>query len=226
MAISKTQPMRPAEIDLIDSVNQLEVDLAEEIANRRDADTSLGVRIDDEESARIAADITLDNAIGAEESARIAADTALSDDISAEVTARIDADTALSGDISAEVTARVNADGEIANIIGSGFSSSNTIASNIENLQGFDSRFRIGVTQAYTIAANSSQAFSVTFNNPYETTDVILAVVNPVGSTETFTNLVCVLDSSGPLGLDATITNNDTVNAYTVALGFIAIKVN
>ena len=190
MAISKTQPMRSAEIELVDSVNQLESDLATEVVNRTNADTALGSRIDDE------------------------------------ILDRQSADTALGNRISDEAGARANADTEIVNLIGAGFSSSNTIAANIENLQGFDSRFRIGMTQSYTIAASGSQAFSVTFNNPYETTDAILAFVNPIAASEPFTYLVCVLDSAGPLGLDATITNNDSVNAYTVALGFIAVKVN
>ena len=190
MAISKTQPMRSAEIELVDSVNQLETDLATEVDNRIDADNALGVRIDNE------------------------------------ILAREGADTALGNRISDEAGARANADTEIVNMIGAGFSSSNTVASNIESLQGFDNRFRIGMTEAYTIAASGSQAFSVTFNNPYETTDAILAIVNPIAAAEPFTDLECVLDSAGPLGLSATITNNDSVNDYTVALGFIAVKVN
>ncbi len=226
MAISKTQPMRSAEIELVDSVNQLESDLATEVGNRMNADTALGARIDDEILAREGADTALGTRIDNEILAREGADTALGARIDDEILAREGADTALGNRISDEAGARANADTEIVNLIGTGFSASNTIASNIESLQGFDSRFRIGMTEAYTIAASGAQAVSVTFNNPYEATDAILAFVNPIASAETITTLGCVLDAAGPQGLRATINNSDPDNAYTVALGFIAIKVN
>lgn len=186
MAISKTQPMRSAEIEILDKVNELDIAVDSNT-------TSLGL---------------------------------LTDALGAEVSDRQLADTALGNRISDEAGARANADTEIMNVIGSGFSSLNTVKSNIEDLQGFDSRFRIGMTEAYTIAASGAQSVLVTFSNPYEATDAILAIINPVASTETLTTLECVLDSADSLGLRATINNSDPENAYTVALGFIAVKVN
>lgn len=226
MAISKTQPMRSAEIDLIDSFGQLEGDLAGEVSNRQSADTALGVRISDEIANRTNADTALSGTIASETLARQDADTALGGRIDDEIANRTNADTALGDRISNEAGARANADTEIMNVIGSGFSAINTIASNISNLLVFDNRFRIGMTQAYTIAASGTQAVSVDFNTPYESTDEVLVLINPIGANESFTDLRCVLDSAGYVGFSATIENNDTVNSYTVALGFIAVKVN
>lgn len=82
MAISRTQPMRPAEIDLLEhmdsaegNIEQLQDDLEEtnrvvgelnselgqEIDNRELADAALGTRIDDETLARTQADTALGN---------------------------------------------------------------------------------------------------------------------------------------------------------------------
>lgn len=222
MAISKTQPMRSAEIEILDKVNELDIAvdsnttslglltdaLGAEVSDRQLADTALGGRIDDEILARQNADV------------------ALGGRIDSEILAREGADTALGNRISDEAGARANADTEIMSVIGSGFSSINTVKSNIEDLQGFDGRFRIGMTQAYTIAASGTQSISVDFNTPYESTDEVLVLINPIGASESFTDLKCVLDSAGYAGFSATIENSDTVNSYTVALGFVAIKVN
>lgn len=109
MAISKQQPMRPAEIDLIDAVNQHEQtlnahtqaintladDLADEISDRETADTALGARIDNE------------------------------------ILARTNADTALGGRIDNEILARENGDADLQGQIGEGFSPSLTIAQSL-----------------------------------------------------------------------------------------------
>lgn len=74
MAISKTQPMREAEIELVDAVNgtlddisELTGALGQEIANRTQADTALGTRIDAEILARQQADTALANRLDAAE---------------------------------------------------------------------------------------------------------------------------------------------------------------
>lgn len=190
MAISKTQPMRSAEIDLVDGFNQLESDVADEILARQSADAALGGRIDDE------------------------------------ILARQDADTSLGGRISDEAGARANADTEIMNVIGSGFSALNTIASNISNLLGFDNRFRVGMTQNYTIAANDSQSVTVTFNTPYEQTDEIIVLVCPVGASESYENIGVKVFTADYDGFTGSIRNDDTSDSHTLALGFVAIKVN
>jgi len=64
MAISKTQPMRSAEIALVDAVNEFTEDLASEISNRKLADNALGERIDAETQARVDADADINAIIG------------------------------------------------------------------------------------------------------------------------------------------------------------------
>lgn len=225
MAISKTQPMRSAEIDLVDGFNQLESDVADEILARQNADAALGDRIDDEILARQSADTALGSRIDDEITNRTNADMALGGRIDNEILARQDADTSLGGRISDEAGARANADTEIMNVIGSGFSALNTIASNISNLLGFDNRFRVGMTQNYTIAANDSQAITVTFNTPYEQTDEIIVLVCPVGASESYENIGVKVFTAAYDGFTGSI-RNDTSDSHTLALGFVAIKVN
>lgn len=52
MAISKKQPMRPAEIELVELVNSLEQGLQDETSERQDADVELQKNIDAEQTAR------------------------------------------------------------------------------------------------------------------------------------------------------------------------------
>ena len=110
MSVSLQQPMRPAEIALVELANANEANIAQEIADRIAADAALQNNIDAEEAARKAADATLQANIDAEEAARKAADTTLQANIDAEETARKAADTALQADIDAEAAAREQAD--------------------------------------------------------------------------------------------------------------------
>jgi hypothetical protein len=110
MSVSLQQPMRPAEIALVELANTNETAIAQEIADRIAADTTLQNNIDAEETARKAADTTLQANIDAEETARKAADTTLQANIDAEASARKAADTTLQSGITAEATAREQAD--------------------------------------------------------------------------------------------------------------------
>lgn len=222
MAISKTQPMRSAEIEILDKVNELDIAVDSNTTSLGLLTDALGAEVSD----RQLADTSLGNRIDTEIQQRESADSGLSNRISGEVTTRADADTALGLRIDGEITNRVNSDSEIMNIIGTDFSSGNTVSSNVSGLQEFNNRFRIGLSQPYTIAPNTTQAVSMDFNTPYESTDEVLVFVNPVAANESFTDIKCSLDSAGYLGFSATVENLDTVNSYTVALGFIAVKVN
>ena len=99
MSVSLQQPMRPAEIALVELANTNEATIAQETADRIAADTALQNNIDAEETARKAADTTLQANIDAEASARKAADTTLQNNIDAEETTRKAADTALQASI-------------------------------------------------------------------------------------------------------------------------------
>lgn len=65
MAISKAQPMRSAEIELVDTVNGNTSDIAAESLARAQADEALDDKIDSEIEARSHADDVIDSIIGA-----------------------------------------------------------------------------------------------------------------------------------------------------------------
>lgn len=81
MAISKVQPMRPAEIELVDLANDLETGLAQEVEDRKNADNKLQANIDAEATARETADATLQKAIEDEETNRVEGDKTLQQNI-------------------------------------------------------------------------------------------------------------------------------------------------
>ncbi len=109
--ISKQQPMRPAEIDLVDQVNVNTVDietnrksLAQEVTDRTNADTALGNRITTETNDRKNTDNTLQANIDAEAQARKAADTTLTNNLNSEISRAKAAEQANATAISDEAT--------------------------------------------------------------------------------------------------------------------------
>lgn len=143
MAISKQQPMRPAEIDLIDAVNQheqtlnahtqsintLSRGLANEIIDRENADTALGGRIDNEIQARTNADIALGGRIDNEIQARIDGDA----DLQGQIGEGFSPSLTVAQSLSATNTAVSDIDTEI----GDGFDSQNTITAYTQALDLF-----------------------------------------------------------------------------------------
>ena len=115
--ISTQQPIRPAEIDLVNQVNTNTGDietnrknLAQEAADRTNADTALGNLITEETNARTQADTTLQTNIDNEMTRAKAAENANAQAISQEATGRTNADTALINRITEETNARTQAD--------------------------------------------------------------------------------------------------------------------
>lgn len=99
--------------DRINADNQLQSNIDAEAQTRADADNTLQANIDAEAGIRADADNTLQTNIDNEAKARQDADNSLHEEISAETTARIHADDVLHGEISAEATARTNADAQL-----------------------------------------------------------------------------------------------------------------
>ena len=101
MAISKVQPMREAEIELVDEFNQLSNNFDDEVALRTEQISTLAssLSLTQREFGNFVVDAT--NAITGEQTARTNADTALASRITNEVSARENADTALSERIDA-----------------------------------------------------------------------------------------------------------------------------
>lgn len=81
MEISKEQPMRPAEIQLVDLANELEKNLAQEIKDRQKTDEALQKNIDNEAQTRQKTDTTLQTAITNEETNRVNNDNILQQNI-------------------------------------------------------------------------------------------------------------------------------------------------
>ena len=127
MAISKTQPMRPAEIELVDTVNAQTTTLANHTQAIADLNTGLASEI----NARSQADTLLDGKITTEANQRIAADNLLDGKITTETDQRFIADNLLDGKITTETNQRIAGDNAINAVIGDGFSAQNTITDSL-----------------------------------------------------------------------------------------------
>lgn len=225
MAISKTQPMRPAEIQLVDLANTLEA--ATQSHTRSIA--------------------TLTEGLADETSAREHGIATLTEGLADETSARENADTALQASITSEAQNRNQAIQGLQTQIGYGFSETSVtqslgatnrqvteLASDVDQIEEtlslsvntFINRFRIGHTESIEIPANSAQAGSLTFNTPYADTSQVCVYLCCVGSGEDFTHLECHLISATYSGFSYNIVNNDQANAHTIALGFVAVQVN
>lgn len=225
MAISKVQPMRPAEIQLVDLANQLETTTQSHTRSIATLTEGLADEISDRENA----------------------DTALQDAITAETQARTQAVQTLTNNLASETQARAQAVQGLQTQIGDGFSETSVTqslsatnqqilgltndvdlieATLAENVNVFINRFRVGHTESFEIAAGNAQAGSVTFNTPYADTAQVCVFLCCVDPGEIFTNLECQLISATYSGFSYNIVNNDQTDAHTVALGFVAVQVN
>ncbi len=198
MAISKRQPMRSAEIDLVDAVNGLEQTtqthtqsintlaegLANEIGNRERAITGVMNSLEAETIARQGADTALQNQIGEGFSTE--------QTIAQSLSATRDA-----------ITALEQADAA---------------------LQAFQNKFNIGIVDSIEIPANTSVSSTVTFNTPFDETAscAIFAqvITNELATLFTYNLIDCTYS-----GFSYSISNNDA-DAHTVSLGYVAVKVN
>lgn len=243
MAISKVQPMRPAEIQLVDLANQLET--TTQSHTRSIATLTEGLA--DEISERESADTAIQSAITAETQARTQAVQTLTNNLASETQARTQAVQTLTNNLASETQARTQAVQGLQTQIGDGFSETSVTQSlsatnqqilgltndvdQIEatlagNVNVFINRFRVGHTESFEIAAGSAQAGSVTFNTPYADTAQVCVFLCCVDPGEIFTNLECQLISATYSGFSYNIVNNDQTDAHTVALGFVAAQVN
>lgn len=222
MAISKQQPMRPAEIDLIDAVNQheqtlnahtqsintLTEDLADEIRDREAADTALQGQIGEGFSPSL----TIAQSLSATNNAVADIDAEIGDGFDSQntITAYVQA-------LDLFIGTRTDLDDTVVNSI-------LALATSSETLESFVSRFKIGCINNLTIPANDSISTSATFAEPFESTDscVLFAqvITNELASLFTYTLIDCTYS-----GFSYSIANSDA-DAHTVSLGYIAVKVN
>ena len=137
MTINRTQPMRPAEIDLLNQVDTNTADIAtqtarltQEIADRTNADNVLQKNIDTEAKARTDADTTLQQNINNEASARQNADDALQANINTEQTRAKSAENTLTTNLNSEIDRAKGAEQANATAI-SGETAARTNADNV-----------------------------------------------------------------------------------------------
>lgn len=240
MAISKQQPMRSAEIELIeasnaqeqtlgahtDSITTLSNGLADETRNREAADINLGVRIGNEVQARADGDATLQGQIGEGFSPSLTIAQSLSatnravSDIDDEIGNGFDSQntiTAYTNALDLFLGSRVDLDDTVVNSI-------LTLIESTELLDAFANRFKISCINNITIPANDSISTSATFDEPFESTDTCVlfaqVVTNELASLFTYTLIDCTYS-----GFSYSIANSDA-DAHTVSLGYIAVKVN
>ena len=240
MAISKQQPMRPAEIALVEasnehdltlqahtqSLNTLAQNLATEIGDREAADTALGARIDNEALARANGDASLQGQIGEGFSPSLtiaqslgATNDAISD-IEDEIGNGFDSQntiTAYAQALDLFLGTRTDLDDTVVNSI-------LALVQGSETLEAFAQRFKIGCINNVTIPANDSISTSATFAEPFAADDscVIFAqvVTSELASLFTYTLIDCTYS-----GFSYSIANSDA-DAHTVSLGYVAVKVN
>ena len=170
--INKTQPMREAEIDVVDYINgsltnklaeldatdaKLREDLTTETSQRQDADNTLQNNINAEATARQDADNVLQHNINNEIHNRADADNKLQQNIDAEATARQDADNTLQANIGAEVTARENADTQLQSNIDAEAGTrsaedaklTNDVSNNLTKITALENKFPVSTDNMY-----------------------------------------------------------------------------
>jgi hypothetical protein len=222
MAISKQQPMRPAEIALVDASNRHDLTLQAHAQSLNTLIEDLG----DETSARANGDTALQGQIGEGFSPdltiaqSLSATNAAVSDIEAEIGTGFDSQntvTAYAEALDLFLGERTDLDDTVVNSI-------LALVSSSESLESFASRFKIGCVNNITIPANDSVSTSETFAAPFAQDDICVlfaqVVTNELSNLFTYTLIDCTYS-----GFSYSIANSDA-DAHTVSLGYIAIKVN
>lgn len=200
MAISKTQPMRSAEIELVDTVNDLDTD---NTANKASIE-SLQAQIGDGFS-------TLGTTVTSVTNALSRAVQTISDEL---------------GDgfnTQNTVTAAI---GSIVQTIGD--ASSLPVGSDIidvlETLTAFSGRFRIGETEEIELSDGAPYSSSETFATPFGQTDNCILYAQVISGEPTNRFDLTILDCTN-VGFSYSVAATDT-DTYTIRVGYIAICTN
>lgn len=210
MAISKTQPMRPAEIELVNTVNAQ----TSTLANHTQAIADLNTGLATETSARTQADTTLDGKITAEENQRIAGDNA----INAVIGDGFSDQNTITNTLSATNQQVSSISDDLTDVQ----SDVTDLQSDVANLLLFEGRIQIGNVTNLTIPANDSISTSETFAQPFDSgADCI--VLAQVVTSESSTLFTLAITDCTYSGFSYTIANSDA-DAHTVSLGYVAIK--
>ena len=227
MSVSLQQPMRPAEIALIELANANEADIAQEITNREAADTTLQNNINSEETARKESYATLQSNITAEANARETADTTLQNNINAEETARKQEDGKLQSGID-EINAKfpVATDSIADNAINSNKIADGTISAidldtDIQNQLSFLASLPVmefGTSDSFDIQANSYYDCTVTFNTKTTIPIVFCSLQHETG------NIACTITSVTNQQFSARVFNLTATDITAAKIDWLAIS--
>ena len=228
MSVSLQQPMRPAEIALVELANANEAAIAQEITNREAADTALQNSISAEEAARKGSDAALQSNITAEADARKAADTALQNSISAEEAARKEEDGKLQSGID-EINAKFPvatdsiADNAItSNKIADGTISAIDLDSSIQDQLSFLASLpamEFGTSDSFDIQANSYYDCTVKFNAKTTMPIVLCGLQHATG------NMACtVITSVSNQQFSARVFNLTATDIAAAKIDWLAIS--
>lgn len=227
MSVSLQQPMRPAEIALIELANANEAAIAQEITNREAADTTLQNNINSEETARKESDATLQSNITAEANAREAADTTLQNNINSEETARKQEDGKLQSGID-EINAKFPvatdniADNSInSNKIADGTISAIDLDTDIQNQLSFLASLPVmefGTSDSFDIQANSYYDCTVTFNTKTTIPIVLCGLQHETG------NMACTITSVTNQQFSARVFNLTATDITAAKIDWLAIS--
>lgn len=217
MAISKTQPMRPAEIELVDTVNSQAVTLTSHTNSLAD----------------LAEDIQ------AEARTRIQEDLALSDDIDTETTQRIAADSAITGiigtgfDTTHTIAHSLTATNQQLLLLTDEVDTLDsdvddvkddllTLSGSIADLDALNARIKIGNVANIVIPANdsisTSEVFAEAFEDDAECIVIAQVITSELATLFDFTLIDCTYS-----GFSYSIANSDA-DSHTVSLGYVAIN--
>ena len=221
MAISKTQPMRSAEIELVDTVNDLDTD---NTANKASIESLQG-QIGDGFS-------TLGTTVTSVTNALSRAVQTLSDELGVGFTSQNTVAAAI-GSISDELGDGFDSQNTVAAAIGSilqtiGDASSLPVGSDLidvlEALTAFSGRFRIGETEEIELSAGSPYASSEVFATPFGQTDNCILYAQVISSEPTNRFDLTITDCSST-SFSYSVAANDS-DPYTIRIGYVAVCTN
>ena len=190
--ISKTQPMREAEIAIVDFCNgEVSPYMEKETKERKEADLKLQNNIDTEASRAKEAETTLQTNIDTEVSRAKSAETTLQTNINSEVSRAKSAETTLQTNIGTEVSRAKSAEATINNKfpiqtenIGDSQITKTKLSTDLQTLITFCETlpdFEFGYSNALTINANSFATFEITFSKTKSETPAV--IVSAQGNT-------------------------------------------
>lgn len=195
MAISKTQPMRPAEIELVDLANNLESGLNDEIEQRIQADKELNQAITTESENRVEGDKILQENIETTK-------TELQEAIQQEATTRNENDVELQKNIDKEQTARQEA---------------------IQLIQDQLDKFEAGAQNDIEVIANANTQITVTFETPKQSKPIVLITLESTEDETNNVNCYAALTDVSETDFHVRIYNLDKENTHTLLVNWLAI---